>query len=188
MMDVSEKLYSVVVEKEDGRTEVVAARGASPADAFREAKAMPGVRRVGKVTESGRHGHDAREAEHKRAVDRFDLRPPPPSRESLLANPVSGPRVVVHARSGGEQPFKHLKPPPDRPQNLIPKVELQPPPTSAEGVCRIVKSRRRDGQPYLVQQGSWIQTYGKRTFRVDWEKGFATREEAEAEANKVDNR
>jgi hypothetical protein len=44
---------------------------------------------------------------------------------------------------------------------------------------RIVKSRRQGGDPYLLQRGQWHDRAGKRTFTVDWEKGFPTRPDAE---------
>jgi hypothetical protein len=44
---------------------------------------------------------------------------------------------------------------------------------------RIVKSRRQGGDPYLLQRGQWHDRGGKRTFTVDWEKGFPTRPDAE---------
>jgi hypothetical protein len=44
---------------------------------------------------------------------------------------------------------------------------------------RIVKSRRRDGLPYLIQRGHWQQVNGRRSFDMQWEKGFADREAAE---------
>lgn len=49
----------------------------------------------------------------------------------------------------------------------------------AETEYRIVKSRRRDGVPYLVQRGQWQQANGRRSFDVQWEKGFADREAAD---------
>jgi len=44
---------------------------------------------------------------------------------------------------------------------------------------RIVKSRRQDGPPFLLQRGSWKENKGKRAFHVDWEKGFDDRAKAE---------
>ena len=43
----------------------------------------------------------------------------------------------------------------------------------------IVKSRRKDGQPYYLQRGIWTTQGSKRTFDSNWEKGFDTREAAE---------
>lgn len=45
---------------------------------------------------------------------------------------------------------------------------------------RIVKSRRKDGLPYLLQRGTWGQVGTKRVFASTWEKGFDAREKAEA--------
>jgi hypothetical protein len=44
---------------------------------------------------------------------------------------------------------------------------------------RIVKSRRKDGLPYLLQRGTWKTQGTKRVFASDWEKGFDVREKAE---------
>jgi hypothetical protein len=55
------------------------------------------------------------------------------------------------------------------------RISQSPSPTE----YRIVKSRRRDGLPYLVQRGHWQQSNGRRTFDMQWEKGFADRAAAE---------
>lgn len=51
--------------------------------------------------------------------------------------------------------------------------------TPNEREYRIVKSRRQTGEPYLLQRGNWGMVKGKRTFGVEWEKGFESREKAE---------
>ena len=52
---------------------------------------------------------------------------------------------------------------------------------------RVIKSRRRDGLPYLVQRGQWQQANGRRTFDVRWEKGFADREAADKHLGWIEN-
>jgi hypothetical protein len=44
---------------------------------------------------------------------------------------------------------------------------------------RVVRSRRTGGQPYLLQRGTWSDRDGKRTFKLDWEKGFDERDKAD---------
>jgi hypothetical protein len=110
---------------------------------------------------------------------------------------------------GGERPFAHLQPPPPRVEPVRPPPKLkakararaaaeaaaaaaavevaapQPAPVAAVPPAapgtdyRIVKSRRKDGQPYLLQRGTWTTQGTKRTFAAQWEKGFDTREQAE---------
>jgi hypothetical protein len=112
---------------------------------------------------------------------------------------ISGPRTVVYAPpTGGEQPFKHLKAPPERPKPVEPakpqaaKAAPAPKPVQETGGApmklsqpalpseyRVVKSRRRDGLPYLVQRGQWQETNGRRSFDVQWEKGFEDRAQAD---------
>ena len=58
---------------------------------------------------------------------------------------------------------------------------VTPPQPAAQATAveyRIMKSRRQTGEPYLLQRGKWQTENGKRVFRVESEKGFATREEA----------
>ena len=123
--------------------------------------------------------------------------PDPTRRDKWIGHVISGPRVISHARpTGGEQPFKHLQAPPERPQAPKPQPPVMAQPQTpipaedhnetehdAEQVqelsYRIVKSRRRDGQPYLLQRGSWNDRGGKHVFLVEWEKDFLTREGAE---------
>jgi len=50
---------------------------------------------------------------------------------------------------------------------------------ASEPAYRIVKSRRKDGSPYLLQRGTWKQQGNKRVFEANWEKGFEVREQAE---------
>jgi hypothetical protein len=45
-------------------------------------------------------------------------------------------------------------------------------------VYRILKSRRVDGDPYVLQRGAWSERSGRKTFKADWEKSFPTREDA----------
>jgi hypothetical protein len=120
---------------------------------------------------------------------------------------ISGPRTVVYAPpAGGEQPFKNLNIPPERlakpkpvpppapkPQPVVAKPAPAAPAVASEesssplpmpaaetaAEYRIYKSRRQDGLPYLLQRGQWQQLKGKRAFDVQWEKGFAEREQAE---------
>jgi hypothetical protein len=118
-------------------------------------------------------------------------------RGQLLGNVISGPRIVRDARlSGGERPFAHLQPPPPRPEPIHPPKPKNAPraviapvapvvardaaaTASAAVDYRIVKSRRKDGLPYLLQRGSWTTQGAKRVFDAGWEKGFETREQAE---------
>jgi hypothetical protein len=131
--------------------------------------------------------------------------PPRPS----VPHVISGPRTVVYAPPArGEQPFKNFTVPPERLAVDAPKPQpaklavAKPTPIAAVAATpaaapvesddsmrisqapsateyRIVKSRRRDGLPYLVQRGQWQQANGRRTFDVQWEKGFADREAAD---------
>ena len=215
------KLYSVVADMGDGKTQTVSVRGHSPGDAFRQVKEMPGVRRVGKVTEGTASappqpardtGHGRRAASPSTSTSPEAPAAPRPnvSREELLGFVLSGPKVVLHARpSGGEQPFKHLQAPPERPK---PPVAAEPPKKPAAAAAavqaekapqaapaaarseadgspreyRILKSRRRDGDPYFLQCGRWQQSGGKRVFQIEWEKGFAAREAAERHRDEVE--
>lgn len=210
-----ERFFTVVVEREDGRTETVRVAGLTPGAAFQQAKQMPGVRRVGKVAEVGsgnaavaRNGNGTSAAPgHKSAP----ARAPGRSERAAGYDPkvgfvITGPRVVVHARpAGGEQPFKHLQAPPEqygppKPAPPKPVVVVAPPApvpvqpvvaeqvktpvavaseTSSAPAYRIMKSRRRDGMPYLLQRGTWRDVGGKRVFEANWEKGFPAREQAE---------
>ena len=208
-----ERFFSVVVEREDGRTETVRVSGLTPGAAFQQAKGMPGVRRVGKVAEVGAGGPPA--ARNGSPTPGHPSAPaaPAPGRSERAAGydpkvgfVLTGPRVVVHARpSGGEQPFKHLQAPPEQygppkpppPPKPVVVVAPPPPPAPVQPVVaetakaapvaeapsspayRIMKSRRRDGMPYLLQRGTWRDAGGKRVFEANWEKGFPAREQAE---------
>jgi hypothetical protein len=183
-----EKSFSVVAELEDGTTNVVTVGGQTSGEAFRLVRAMPGVRRVGRVTESG---------QQEPASRRGSATPGPgPLRGTIsdLGNAISGPRVVLYMpRSGGEQPFKHLQVPPERPKPVLaipsaaakpakrarPAVQVDQASSAIAQEYRVVKSRRQDGTPYLLQRGCWHAVNGKRAFDVDWEKGFDAREQAE---------
>jgi hypothetical protein len=196
---LAEKKYDVVAEMEDGGTKVLAVRAESPSQAFGIARAMPGVRRVGRVSEPGQHAGHARHdrtAQDNGAPERFA-----PSGAGSIAIPLAGPRVVLPApRGGGEQPFRFLEAPPERPKPApapapvaakpakpspaaVPSADA--PSISADPEYRIVKSRRRDGQPFLLQRGRWQAANGKRTFQVEWEQGFDTREAAEGHRDSV---
>lgn len=234
---MAEKFYSVIAEMADGTRTVVPVRGETPGGVFQQVKGMPDVRRVGKVTEvtqadftdllNGKQprppakgtphaGHGGSRGGDRASAGRMSAEAGSPreSLQSLAGHGISGPRVVIPARrTGGEQPFKHLKAGPgvplDRPAPARPPVVLvnklppaQPPaprpepaaqtnqpqpapqsasaePTTTVQEYRIVKSRRRDGPSYLLQRGQWQDLKGKRTFGVDWEKGFDDREKAE---------
>lgn len=198
-----EKFFSVSVEFNDGTTKAVAARGESQGSVFQQVKQMPGVRRVGKLTEVTPSVHEA--VQHGRPI-----MPNPEPRRRIETGPMSlnqplrGPRVVIDARpTGGEQPFKHLQAPPERPKPPQPVVVAQPAPVRrpeppvaqpiaqprqpepstsdqpTELEYRIIRSRRADGLPYLLQRGTWSQRDGKRIFKLDWEKGFDERAKAE---------
>jgi hypothetical protein len=122
-----ERFYSVSVGMADGKTKELPARGASTSDAYQQARAVADVRRVGKVTEITRatfeamqqgkrvshaHPHAAPHGHTPRAAPR-----PAEPEPAGGAMPLRGPRVVMHARTtGGERPFAHLKPPPERPK------------------------------------------------------------------------
>jgi len=127
----------------------------------------------------------------------------PVTLDDLVNVTIRGPRVVLHGRpGGGERPFKDLQAEPEwanrpeRPRPVEPArqrpVESVAPPVRSETVpqqaqagdatapeYRVMKSRRKDGQPYLLQRGGWQQEAGKRVFTVAWEKDFPTREAAE---------
>lgn len=116
----------MVVEHEDGRTETLRLSGASPGAAFQQAKQAPGVRRVGKVAEvSSRTApdpvHPGGNGSRSSAPARAPNRPAPAPGRSERAGGydpkagfvLAGPRVVIHARAGGEQPFRNLQAPPE---------------------------------------------------------------------------
>lgn len=122
-----EKFFSVSVEFNDGTTKAVAARGESHGAVYQQIKLMPGVRRVGKVAEVSPGIHEAVKHGRPSAPD------PEPRRPEVgvasLNQPLRGPRVVIDARpTGGEQPFKHLQAPPERPKPPQPVIQ-QPPVT-----------------------------------------------------------
>jgi len=205
---MTEKCFSVVAELADGSSKVLPVRAGSSGEAFRQVRETPGVRRVGRVSEIS----EAVLAElgEGKAVARQIAPPPPPTpvshvekmQESDASRPfvphvISGPRTVVYAPpTGGEMPFRHLTPPPERPKPVAtpkpqPSNKTQEPKTNSSAVepmrmpqvpaateYRVVKSRRRDGLPYLVQRGHWQQLKDKRAFDVQWEKGFPDREQA----------
>ena len=122
-----ERFFSVVVETEDGRTETLRLSGASPGAAFQQAKQTPGVRRVGKVAEVGSRtagpspvqpGANGRSGSSSGAPAPSQ---PAPGRNERAGGydpkvgfVLSGPRVVIHARPGGEQPFRNLQAPPEQ--------------------------------------------------------------------------
>lgn len=209
-----EKFFSVSVEFNDGTTKAVAAHGESASAVYQQMKQLPGVRRVGKVAEVSPDAHESVTRGRPSGSDSHSQPLPRPSEVSLatLNQPLRGPRVVLDARPvGGEQPFRHLQAPPERPRPPRPAVEQAPParrlepaaqsavqitptlpqprlvypvampqsPEHSELEYRIVRSRRADGAPYLLQRGTWSQRDGKRSFKLDWEKGFDERAKAE---------
>jgi hypothetical protein len=210
-----EKSFSVAVEMEGGEKRTLTVQGASSGSVFQQVKAMPGVRRVGRVAEIGADGYVApspspTSAGREQKSD--DRQPAQAPTNSVFMG--TGPRVVIGSRNGGEQPFKNLYIPPERlatpkptppPQPVKPVMKAVPvakaapapvvaapkpveePVQSQEEVgqqpsleYRIVKSRRQNGDPYLLQRGTWGEQKGKRAFTIDWEKGFPDREKAEA--------
>lgn len=122
-----ERFFSVVVEHEDGRTERLRLSGASPGAAFQQAKQTPGVRRVGKVAEVGSRTAPAPVHPSANGNGRNGAvaaapaqRAPAPGRGERAGGydpkagfVLAGPRVVIHARAGGEQPFRNLQAPPE---------------------------------------------------------------------------
>lgn len=200
-----EKFFSVAVEYKDGTVRTMAAQGDSQGAVFQQIKQLPGVRRVGKVSEVSAADFEA--VRHGRRLAPEPQSPPPgqagpPVKLEQLNQPLRGPRVVIDARPiGGEQPFKHLQAPPERPKPPSPviqqptpaaKPEPAPMPNFAQPVSRgtevlgpaeleyrIVRSRRASGPSYLLQRGTWSERDGKRIFKLDWEKGFDDRARAE---------
>ena len=219
---MAEKFFSVVAELADGSTKVVPVRAEAAGAAFREVRVRADVRRVGRVTEITPDAYEHLERGEQPPANEPAPRPsgaerraepsaaePPTERHSArwVDHVISGPRTVVYVPPrGGEQPFKHLVAPPERPKPPAPAPQpgaaQQPPaaakapaardqaalpadapslplPATAETEYRISKSRRQDGLPYLLQRGRWQQLMGKRAFEVQWEKGFEGREQAE---------
>lgn len=230
-----ERFFSVIAEFADGSTRTVRVRGDSPSEVYQQVRAMPDVRRVGRVTELSEQAFGSTQADRSGQQPRPQRRPDASARQEsapqerpgtaepterdanrLVGNSISGPRVVRHARpTGGEQPFKHLvaapglveRPPP--PPKPVAEVKPPAPPAAVAASTpspalarvagdgepseetaatssantgrelRIVKSRRRDGLPYLLQRGAWRQHGNKRVFDAGWEKGFAERAQAE---------
>jgi hypothetical protein len=205
----TEKFFSAVVETADGKTRAVPVRGESSSQVFQQVKQQTDVRRVGKVTQITRAAFDAivegREPEVDSTspdVDRISAE----RNDKWISHVIAGPRVAIHDRPSGEQPFKHLQAPPERPKPLKREIAPAPPapvrslpvkavakpgePGTAQPAAdpggmaspaseyRILKSRRQGGPPYFLQRGTWQQLKGKRVFQVESEKEFATREEA----------
>jgi hypothetical protein len=208
---MTEKFFSVVAELEDGTSKVVPVRAGSSGEAFRHARELPGVKRVGRVAEISESAFaDLGEGRAVLIEQKPNARPQaersqPAAATAAADGPfvphvISGPRTVVYAPpTGGEQPFKHLKAPPERPKPIEPAKPQTAKATPAAAKTakdagdatmkmsqpslpieyRIVKSRRRDGLPYLVQRGQWNEANGRRSFDVQWEKGFEDRAGAE---------
>jgi hypothetical protein len=121
-----ERFFSVVVETEDGRTETLRLSGASPGAAFQQAKQTPGVRRVGKVAELSSRTeldpvHPGGNGRGAPAQGKPTQRTAAPGRNERAGGydpkvgfVLTGPRVVIHARAGGEQPFRNLQAPPEQ--------------------------------------------------------------------------
>lgn len=202
------KAYSVVAEFADGTTKTVSVRGESSGEAYRQVRDIPGVRRVGRVTEGVATIRPVPQSNGSPRPPAPPAPARPPAREAepprhepstAIGHAMTGPRTVLYAppKGGGELPFRHLKAPPERPKPAPEPPRVEAPPTvpvaqdvpadqSAMAIpelpgteYRIVKSRRRDGQPYLLQRGNWRQAGGKRLFDVAWEKGFAEPAKAE---------
>jgi hypothetical protein len=112
-----EKVFSVVAETRDGTTQTLSVRGRTPGEVFQQVKEMPGIRRVGRVTEVTRGGDRAGKAVERHRPHAAPGSTAAGSRDLGIGRPMSGPRVVIPARpTGGEQPFKHLQAPPERPR------------------------------------------------------------------------
>jgi hypothetical protein len=160
-----EKFFSVSVEFNDGTTKAVAARGESHGLVYQQIKQMPGVRRVGKVAEVSPGVHEAVKHGRPSAPDPEPRRPRPiETGVASLNQPLRGPRVVLDARpTGGEQPFKHLQAPPERPKPPQPAVQQQPPARRVEPAMQPVASQARaeltkrpepaPAQPELAEPG-----------------------------------
>jgi hypothetical protein len=216
---MTEKFFSIVAELADGSSSLLGVQSESSSAAFRQVRDRADVRRVGRVTEvtEAEFGRIARGGmPAPSAPPKQDAAPAPrpegpvvdrPATPAWTSHVISGPRTVVYAPpASGEQPFKHLKAPPERPKPPAPapqpqRVAQQPariaastlaepqaasdaeplsmPTATGDTEYRIHKSRRRDGLPFLLQRGQWQQVKGKRAFEVQWEKGFEAREQAE---------
>jgi hypothetical protein len=90
----------------------------------------------------------------------------------------------VQPTAPARQPSFYAQPgtpavPSNSPQPTGDRAFTTPNPADSQPEYRIVKSRRQGGDPYLLQRGHWQEGAGKRTFTVEWEKGFPTRPEAE---------
>jgi len=117
---------------------------------------------------------DARVSGAERPFQLANIQAPPPRPDEEKA-----PEAVAPSYS----PFGPFPP---KPQPVIeekkaevteaaPQVDTE----SQGNEYRVIKSRRKDGLPYLLQRGVWSQQGGKRTFKAGWEKDFETREQAE---------
>jgi hypothetical protein len=201
---MTEKCFSVVAELADGTSKVLPVRAGSSGEAFRQVRETPRVRRVGRVAEISEPAFAAlgegkpvaaRQQTPPTSVSQIKPTDVSESPRPLVQHVISGPRTVVYAPpTGGEMPFKHLQAPPERPKppqtakppaakkapelNATPAESMRMPQAPSATQYRVVKSRRRDGLPYLVQRGQWQQLHDKRTFDVQWEKGFPDREQA----------
>ena len=196
-----EKSFSVVIETESGEKQTVTLTGESPSGVFQLAKAMPGVRRVGRVVEAGSASSIA-SSSAPQAEGREQKSNEP---RATIQYSNTGPRVVTYGRpQTGHQPFKHFSPPPESlapnppprpPEPLVRKAvpapaPIAPPPSAVVAPeaetptrapdYRVMKSRRQSGEPYFLQRGYWQEKDGKRLFTVEWEKGFPDREKAAA--------
>lgn len=139
-----EKFFSVSVEFNDGTTKAVPARGESNASVYQQIKQMPGVRRVGKVAEISPAAHEAVKHGRPSAPDPEPRRPIEVGVASLN-QPLRGPRVVLDARPvGGEQPFKHLQAPPERPKPPQPVIQQPPPARRPEPAAHVVAPQARE--------------------------------------------
>jgi hypothetical protein len=139
-------MFDVAIVTMGNEHKTVQIEAGSQSEAYRQAKAMEGIRSVGKIKPSPRK------------------QPEPDKR--LIGHVISGPRVTIMARAGGEMPFKHLKaPPPEPPQEYrIQKKEL-------------------NGNPFVLQRGHWIEKGKRRLFQVNWQKGFSEKADAQKHRN-----
>src|SRR5206468_2510213 len=112
-----EKSFSVAVEMESGEKRTLTVHGANNGSVFQQVKAMPGVRRVGRIAEAGANGNVAPPSSGSSSAGREqksdDRQQSPATGGSAFAG--TGPRVVISSRQKtGEQPFKNLYIPPER--------------------------------------------------------------------------
>src|SRR4051812_35949508 len=96
-----EKVFSVIAETRDGTTQTLSVRGRTPGEVFQQVKEMPGIRRVGRVTEVTRGGDRAGKAVERHRPHAAPGSTAAGSRDLGIGRPMSGPRVVIPARPTG---------------------------------------------------------------------------------------